>query len=481
MRTDADAVVVGAGPNGLAAAIAIARQGFRVLVLERAAEPGGGTRTYDDPTFPGIRHDHCSAVHPFAIASPFLRRLPLGHFGLDWLHAPHAVAHPLDDEPAAVLYRDLATTVQALGPDGPAWHRLASHSTANFDKLAGDVLRPMLHVPRHPLTTARFGLTAVRSAQSLARTFETPRGSALFGGVAAHLIAPLDRLFSASVGMMMIAAGHAYGWPVAKGGSANIWRAMVAYLESMGGKVDTGVDVRGLRDIPRAAVTLFDVGPRALAEIIDDDRPLHAAFTRYRYGPAAFKVDYVVNGSIPWDDPAVGLAGTVHLGGRFDEIARNEQAVSNGELPDRPFVLLTQPHAADPSRTSGGRVPIWAYAHVPHGYSHDATELIDAQIERFAPGFAARVLARNVTTPEQFEAWNPNFVGGDIASGASTGMQLVFRPRFARNPYKIGQRDRFLCSAATPPGAGIHGMCGANAARHAIRYLNRLMDRTIDG
>ncbi|MEX2324310.1 MAG: NAD(P)/FAD-dependent oxidoreductase [Nitriliruptoraceae bacterium] len=482
MSTEVDAVVVGAGPNGLAAAIAIARQGFRVVVLERADEPGGGTRTYADPTFAGVIHDHCSAVHPFGIASPFFRRMPLADYGLTWLHPPRAVAHPLDDTPAAILHQDLAATVDALGPDGAAWRRLAGPSTANFDKLAADLLRPVLRVPRYPFTAARFGLTAIRSAKSVVRTFATPRGAALFGGIAAHLVAPLDRRFSAGVGAMMIAAGHAYGWPVAQGGSASIWRAMVAYLESMGGRVETGVEVRAMRDLPRAAVTLFDVGPHALAEIMGDDKGrLPRKLNRYRYGPAAFKVDYVVDGDIPWDDPEVRLAGTVHLGGTFDEIERNELAVSTGDLPERPFVLLTQPHVADPSRGSGGRIPIWTYAHVPNGCQRDVTSLIDAQIERFAPGFRARVLTRNVTTPTQFEQWNPNFVGGDIASGSSSGMQLLFRPRFARNPYGLGRRDRLLCSAATPPGAGIHGMCGANAARHAIKYLNHLMNRTIDG
>ena len=475
-----DAVVVGAGPNGLAAALTLAREGFRVTVLEAAHEPGGGTRTVEDPHVPGLYHDHCSAVHPFGAASPFLRSLPLERYGLTWRHAPVAAAHPLDDEPAGLILRDLAATAAVLGRDGPVWRGLFGHASRRFDAVAGDLLGPLVRVPRHPVSTARVGAVSVLPAATVASWFPTPRGAALFGGLAAHAIQPLHRPMTAAVGVMLGAAGHAAGWPVAEGGSASIWRAMVALLEDLGGQVVTGARIDDLAELPRCRVALLDVTPTALAHIAGDRLPAPARrrAARWRYGPAAFKVDYAVRGGVPWTDEACRRAGTLHLAGRFDQLAAAERAVHDGGHPDRPYVLVSQPAVADPTRTvadpSGGGgdiTPLWAYAHVPHGDDVDSTARIDAQIERFAPGFLDRVVSRRITGPADLEAFNPNNVGGDIAGGATDPRQLLARPRPAIDPYRTAVPGLYLCSASTPPGAGVHGLSGYHAARSALRVL----------
>ncbi len=472
-RLDTDAVIVGAGPNGLAAALTLARQGFRVTVLEASDEPGGGTRTVVDPQFPGLVHDHCSAVHPLGAASPFLRSLPLARHGLEWCHPPVAVAHPLDDGTAPSILRDLDETVAGLGPDGPTWRRLFGHPSRRFDDVAEYLLGPLLRVPSHPFAVARTAPALLASATLLARRFPTPHGRALFAGVAAHVIAPLTRPLTASVGTMLVAAGHAHGWPVARGGSASISRAMVSYLEELGGEVHTGQRVTSTADLPRSRVALFDVAPSALVEILGDRLPARPrrAMTRWRHGPAVFKVDYVVRGEVPWTADSARTAGTVHLGGTLEEIVASEAAAAVGRDAERPFVLVAQPHVADPGRAADGHTVLWAYAHVPHSSRVDATGRIDAQVERFAPGFLARVASRHVTTPADLEAWNPNFVGGDIAGGAADPRQLVLRPRLARDPYATGVGGVFLCSASTPPGAGVHGLSGHHAARSALRVL----------
>ena len=475
MSRHLDAVVVGAGPNGLAAAVALAREGIRVQVIEAADEIGGGARTRDDLTVPGLVHDVCSGVHPFGVASPFLSSLPLERHGLTWAYPPVDLAHPLDDGTAGVLYRDLEETVRGLGADGDAWRRTFGPITEQWDAVAADLLGPVVRLPRHPVATARAGLLSLLPATTLARVFRTPRARALYAGVAAHLYQPLTRPLSASVGVMMVAAGHRYGWPVARGGSGEISRALASLLVELGGEIVTGERIRSLRDLPRARVALLDVTPHQLAEIAGEQLPERArrSARRWRFGPAAYKVDYAVRGGVPWTAEPARHAGTLHLGGELDEIAEAERAVANGALPDNPFVLVAQQYLADPDRTVDDLVPVWSYAHVPHGYDGDATALIDAQIERFAPGFTDRVVARHVTTPADFEASNPNYVGGDVAGGATDPWQLVARPRLSPDPYATAIPGVWLCSASTPPGAGVHGLCGYHAARSALRVLLR--------
>jgi phytoene dehydrogenase-like protein len=469
-----DAVVVGAGPNGLAAALTLAREGARVTVLEAADEPGGGTRTYEDPEVPGLLHDHCAAVHPLGAASPFFRSLPLARYGLVWRHPEVAVAHPFDDGSVAVVHRDLDRTVAGLGEDGGAWDRLFRHPTQHFDALAHDLLGPVVRVPRHPLVTARTGTISLLPTTVVARGFRTGAAKALFGGIAAHAIQPLDRPLTSAVALLMGAAGHAHGWPVAAGGSAAIWQAMVAMLEELGGEVVCGERVRSFRDLPRSRVALFDLAPHQLLEIAGSHLPRHARrrSERWRHGSASFKVDFAVRGGVPWRSDAAAHAGTLHLVGSFEELVASEQAVADGRLPTRPFVLAGQQYLADPTRRAGDVVPLWAYAHVPKGYHGEAAPLIEAQIERFAPGFRDRIVARHVTTPADLEAYNPAWVGGDIAGGATDPVQLIARPRFAPDPYATGIPGLFLCSASSPPGAGVHGMCGYHAARSAQRVLH---------
>lgn len=471
--SDPDAVIVGSGPNGLAAAITLAREGFRVVVLEAADEPGGGLRTYDDPEVAGLRHDHCAAVLPFALASPFLRTLPLTDHGLAWCHPEIDCAHPLDDGTAVVAYRDLDRTVAELGADGPMWDRLIGAAARRFGALADDVLGPIVRIPRHPFVTARAGLPALLPATITAARFPTGRGAALYGGMAAHAINRLDVPIAGAVGVLLGAAGHRHGWPVARGGTEALWRAMVALLEDLGGEVVTGHHVRAFGELPRARVALFDTTPTGLAHILGDHLPVRGRrrAERWRYGPAAYKVDFAVRGAVPWAAPAARRAGTLHLGGGFEELAATEASVVAGDLPERPFTLVAQPHLADPSRAVDGVTPLWAYAHVPHGTSADVAPLIEAQIERFAPGFGAVVLARHVTTPADFEAANPNLHGGDIAGGANLPTQLLARPRLSTDPYRTDVPGVYLCSSSTPPGGGVHGMAGYHAARSALRVL----------
>ncbi len=481
MRTDA--VVVGAGPNGLAAALTLAHEGFRVTVLEAADEPGGGTRSFPDPVVDGLVHDHCAAVHPFGIGSPYLRTLPLDRYGLEWLHPEVACAHPLDGGDAALLHRDLDETVAGLGADGAWWRTLFAAPSRHFDALAASILGPLVRFPRHPLVLARGGLPSLAPATLTASRFahglDGP-GAALFGGVAAHAVAPLDTPGTTGVATMLIAAGHARGWPVARGGSQSIWRAMVALLEDLGGEVVTGVRVRSMRDVPRARVVLFDTDPGQLADVLGDavDPGEQRRLRGWRHATAAaFKVDLAVRGGVPWAAEGARRAGTLHLGGTFGKVAASEAASSGGRMPERPYVLVSQPAVADPSRRVGDVEPVWAYAHVPGGSAApDPTVARDAilgELERAAPGLAARIVATHVTTPSDFAADNLNLVGGDITGGALTLRQLVARPRFGPDPYATSVPGAFLCSASTAPGAGVHGMCGHHAARSALKVLTR--------
>ena len=466
------AVVVGSGPNGLAAAVTLAQAGVAVTVLEAADRIGGGTRS-SELTVPGLVHDDCSAFHPMGAASPFLRSLDLARYGLVWRWPEIDLAHPLDGGRAAVLTRSLPETVERLGPDGPAWRRLFGPLVDSFDSLAADVFRPIAHVPRHPFVLAGFGVQAVRSATLLARRWSGAPAQALFGGVAAHLMAPLTRPLSASVGLMLTAAGHAYGWPVAQGGSQSIADALAARLRELGGRVETGVRVESFDQLPRADAVLLDVTPAAAARILGPRLPgrIGRAFRRYRHGPGAVKLDLAVEGGIPWTNEDCRRAGTVHLGGTLAEIVRSEADIAAGRLPARPFVLIGQQYLADPARSVGDLHPVWAYAHVPAGYPGDVAETIIDQVERFAPGLRPRIRARHVRSTADLARYNLNYVGGDIATGANDGRQVVLRPRLALDPYATGVPGVYLCSAATPPGAGVHGMCGYNAARSALRHL----------
>jgi phytoene dehydrogenase-like protein len=474
-KAEVDAVVVGAGPNGLAAAIALAQAGHSVAVLEGAGTIGGGTRT-EELTLPGVLHDLCSAVHPFGVASPFLASLPLAEHGLSWCYPEVDLAHPLDDGSAGVMVRDLDATVAGLGADGRAWRRTFGPLVDGFDQLAGDVLGPLVRWPTHPFKMAGFGLRAGLPATVLARRFETPQARALFAGSAAHIFRPFNRLATAGVAVMLTAAGHRYGWPVARGGSAAITTAMASLLESLGGTIETGHPVRSRDDLPAASVTLFDTGPGAVADILGDELPAgtRRSYRRFRYGPAAYKVDLAVRGGVPWTNESARRAGTVHVGGTFEEIAEAEAAICAGRMPERPFVLVAQQSLADPSRAAGDVHPVWAYAHVPAGWDGPGEQVVLDQLERFAPGLRDRVVATSTRTPAGFEADNPNYVGGDIAGGANHLGQLVGRPRVRLDPYATGAPGVFLCSSSTPPGAGVHGMCGYRAATRALAYLGRV-------
>jgi len=466
------ATVVGSGPNGLAAAVHLARAGVDVTVLESADTIGGGTRSAE-AIVPGLIHDQCSAVHPVAAASPFLRGLDLEALGLQWCAPAVDCAHPLDDGSAGLLYQSIDQTATGLGGDGARWRRLFGALTADLDALFTDITQPLLRVPRHPLLTARFGAVSATPATVVGRFWRSEQARALWAGVAAHAFWRLDSPMSSAVGLMILVAGHQYGWVVAEGGSQAIADALVADVTAHGGRVETGVRVGSAAELPSTDLLLLDVSPSIAADILSDRLPhrVARAYRRFRHGPGAFKVDFAIEGDVPWQAPAAGDAGTVHLGGDAREVFANELAVHRGQMPERPFVLVGQQYLADSSRSVGNVHPLWTYAHVPHGYTGDATEAIIAQIERFAPGFSERVVGTAVRSTTEMSVYNPNFIGGDILSGASSPLQLLFRPRLARDPYFTGIPGTYLCSASTPPGAGAHGLCGFNAATRALAAL----------
>jgi len=464
-----EAVIVGAGPNGLACAVALAQEGIAVTVLEAEDEIGGGTRS-GELTVPGLVHDICSAVHPMAVGSPFLNSLELERHGLEWRWPEVDCAHPLDDGSAGVMLQSIEETARGLGDDGAAWRRVFERPARSLDVLVEDIFRPFLHVPRHPLRLVNFGLRAAAPAMALGRAWRSPQARALFGGVAAHAIGPLGRPMSSSVGMALISACHRYGWAVARGGSQAIADALAAALRERGGTIETGVRVT---ELPSADVVALDLAPRAVAEIARDRLPARVAraYRRYKHGPGAFKIDFAVQGGVPWVNDACRQAGTVHCGGTLEEIAAAERDVNSGRMPERPFVLVSQQYLADPERSSGDVHPVWSYAHVPNGFTGHAEEALIGQIERFAPGFRERIVAKSVRSPAELEAGNANYVGGDIITGANTPVQVLIRPRLALDPYSTGIPGVFICSAATPPGAGAHGMNGFNAAKSALRWL----------
>jgi phytoene dehydrogenase-like protein len=470
---DPDAVIVGSGPNGLAAAVALAREGATVWVLEARNEIGGGTRTAA-LTLPHFKHDVCSAVHPMGVLSPFFRTLPMEDHGLRWIRAKVSVAHPLDREPAVILSRSIEETAAGLGVDEKAYLRLIGPLLADPHGLLADALAP-LGVPRHPLVMARFARRAIRSAVGLARRFGGARAQALLAGCAGHAILPLDRLPTGALALLFLMSAHVENWPVAEGGSQAITRALASLLASMGGRIETGVTVRALADLPAARVYLFDTSPAQLAAICEDVLPASYVrrLRRYRYGPGVFKVDWALDGSIPWEDPRCLAASTVHLGGTLEEIAVAEAAVWRGEHPQRPFVLVCQQSEFDRTRSPAGKHTGWAYCHVPAGSTVDMTAIIERQVERFAPGFGSLILARHVTGPAGFQRDNANYVGGAITGGVADLGQLFTRPVARWNPYTTPNPRVMICSASTPPGGGVHGMCGYHAAQTAIRRLAR--------
>lgn len=461
------AIVVGSGPNGLAAAITLAARGVHVTVLEAADEIGGGARTAE-LTVPGLLHDVCSAVHPMAIASPFFSALDLPSRGLDWIWPEIDVAHPLADGRAGVLTRDLARSTDALGSDGQQWSKLVGLTSQRFSSLAEDLLRPLCWPPTHPVLTSRFGVTAAKSAVRVARRWRGDKARALWAGLAAHAQRPLTSPGTGGMGLVFAASVHACGWPVARGGSAAITRVLADILIEHGGMIETGHRVSSL---PAADMVLFDTSVGEAVMIAGDSIPgrVRRALHRFPAGPAVFKVDLAVHDGIPWTNVDVRMAGTVHVGGTLEEITASEKAVHDGIMPERPFVLVAQQYLADPSRSAGGLHPVWAYAHVPRGYAGDATNAVISQIERFAPGVRERIGHIRTAGPAHLAAMNPNYIGGDISGGANDLWHLLARPRLAPNPYYLGAPGLYLCSSSTPPGAGVHGMAGHLAARSALK------------
>ena len=470
MAEQHDAIVVGAGPNGLAAAIVLARQGLSVLVVEANDAIGGGART-EELTLPGFRHDVCSAIHPMGVVSPFMRSLALHEHGVEWAFSPLAVAHPLDDGSAAAIHQSLDETARRLGADGEAWRSMMQPFVRHSDVLFDEILRPIRLVPHHPLLMARFGWFGVRPALSVAKRFGSDRGRALYAGCAAHSFLPLEALGSASFALALILAGHATGWPCAKGGSASIVQALASALRSLGGEIATGRRVRSLRELPPSRAVIFDVTPRQLADIAGGDLPARYVrrLRRFEYGPGVFKIDYALDGPIPWKAEECRRAATVHVGGTIGEIARHERAIWKGGPIDQPFVLVAQQSLFDPTRAPAGKHTAWAYCHVPNGSTVDMTEAIERQIERFAPGFRDLVLGRHTMNTADFQAHDANFIGGDIGGGANNLMQFVTRPFPKRDPYATPNERLYLGSSSTPPGGGVHGMCGYWAARSALR------------
>lgn len=467
------AVVVGSGPNGLAAAVTLARAGVEVQVLEAAQTAGGGARS-SELTLPGLTHDDCSGFHPLAVDTPFSRTADLSAYGLEWLWPEVQYSHPLDDGRGGAVVRSVADTAATLETDGTTYRRVIGTVAERFDRISEDFLRPMVRLPSHPGTLAPFGLYSATPATVLARLWRRPETQALFGGVAAHAMRDLRTPLSSAIGVALGAAAHAYGWPVAQGGSAAITTAMIKALHDLGGRVHTGVRVDDLDELGRPEIVMLDVAPAAAVRIAGAAMPTRVAraLSRYRHGPGSFKVDFAIEGEVPWRHEPSRRAGTVHVGGTLAEIAESERQVARGVMPERPFVLVGQQYLADPDRGRDGINPLYTYAHVPAGFEGDATNAIEHAIERFAPGFRDRILARHVRTPRDFESGNPNFVGGDVVTGANSPRQLIFRPRPALNPYSLGIEGVYLCSAATPPGAGAHGMCGYNAARSALHRLD---------
>ncbi|HEX8816206.1 MAG TPA: NAD(P)/FAD-dependent oxidoreductase [Terriglobales bacterium] len=465
------ACVVGSGPNGLAAAIVLAQAGLPVEVFEAEPIPGGAARTME-LTLPGFLHDFGSAVHPFAAGSPFFSSLPLEKFGLEWIHSPAPVAHPLDDGSAVVLEQDLANAEVSLGADGGAWGNLVGPFADHWPEFAREAFRPQPSIPAHPLLMVRFGWDALLSAKSIARRFSSQRTRALFAGLAAHSFLALDEALSGAFGLMLAISAHAVGWPIPRGGAQSLTNALCRYLESLGGTLETSSRVDSLADVADYDLILCDVTPRQLLQIGAGQfsAGYKREMARFRYGPGVFKVDFALSQPIPWKAADCLRAATVHIGGSFEQIAESEKAVRNGRTADQPFLILAQPTLFDPSRAPAGKHIAWAYCHVPNGSTADMLPNIESQIERFAPGFRGCILARRTFSPAQLQSMDANLVGGDVAGGAMDIHQFLFRP--SRQHYATSAKNIFICSASTPPGGGVHGMSGFHAAKQALSQLH---------
>jgi phytoene dehydrogenase-like protein len=469
-----DAIVVGAGPNGLAAAIELARNGWSVAVVEAESTIGGGTRSAET-TLPGFVHDLGSAIHPFGYASPFFRSLPLEDHGLEWIHPPAPLAHPFDDGTAAMLERSTQDTGATLGPDAEAYRKMMDPLVEDARGIV-DALTGSPQTPRHPFALAAAGLRSLRSARSVAGDmFEGAKAKGLFAGNAAHSFLPMEKRPSAMFGLLLGTLGHAFGWPFPRGGSQKIADALVSYLLSLGGEVYTGVRISSVEEVPRARMVLFDVTPRQLLDIAGQHftEGYRNGLKQYRYGPGVFKVDFALDGPVPWEAEECRRAGTVHLGGTLDEVSAGESAVARGQHPERPWVLLAQQSLFDPTRAPEGKHTVWAYCHVPNGSTFDMTERIEAQIERFAPGFRDLILAKSISGPAELEHQNANLVGGDISGGYMDLRQLFARPMIRLNPYSTPAKGLYICSSSTPPGGSVHGLCGYFAARAALSQRKR--------
>jgi len=466
-----DAIVIGSGPNGLSAAITLQQAGLSVLIIEAKDTIGGGLRSAE-LTLPGFVHDICSAIHPLAAGSPFFNTLPLEQFGLEYIYPEVAAAHPFDDGTAAALSGSVEETAETLGIDRESYVNLLMPLVKNWPGMVKDLLGP-LHFPKHPIDMAAFGLNALRSATSLAGKFKTKEARGLWGGMAAHSLQPLSNLGTSAFGLVLMATGHLKGWPVPKGGSNVIANALSSYFLSIGGKIETGLPVRSMKDIPTSTVVLFDLTPKQILEIAGEcfSSIYSWQLRRYRYGMGVFKIDWALDGQIPFTAPECRKAGTVHLGNTFEEIVRGEEMISRGEILENPFVLLAQQSLFDSLRAPQGKHTAWAYCHVPNGSQKDMTIAIENQVERFAPGFKDLILAKHTMNTREIEAYNPNNVGGDINGGVIDIGQLFTRPALRFSPYRTSAKGIYICSSSSPPGGGVHGMCGYNAAKQALNDI----------
>ncbi|MES3016822.1 MAG: NAD(P)/FAD-dependent oxidoreductase [Bacteroidota bacterium] len=471
LNTEYDAVIVGSGPNGLSAAIVLQQAGLSVLILEAKETIGGGLRSAE-LTLPGFVHDVCSAIHPLAAGSPFFNKLPLSQHGLEYVYPEIAAAHPFDDGTSAVLKGSVEETASALGIDSSAYTALLAPLVKSWPGMAPDVLGP-LHFPKHPLDMAAFGLNALRSASSMAGKFTTKEARGLWAGMAAHSIQPLSNLATSAIGLVLLATGHLKGWPAPVGGSQQIANSLSSYFISLGGKIQTGVHVKSMKDIPSAQAILFDLTPKQILAIAGERfSPLYKwQLERYRYGMGVFKIDWALDGPIPFTSPEARKAGTIHLGNTFEEISQNEMRTSKGQHPEKPFVLLAQQTLFDKSRAPEGKHTAWAYCHVPNGSTADMTAAIENQVERFAPGFKDLILAKHTMNTKEVEAYNPNYIGGDINGGVIDLGQLFTRPVLRSSPYRTSAKGIYICSSSTPPGGGVHGMCGYHAAKQTLKDI----------